>query len=149
MNPIPDPHDRLERLVGQALRDQGLRRAPASLEARVLAAIEAQGARSGWSSGFTHWPMAARAFFILASIGFVKFALLGVQWLWDVVDPSSVATDAVSKVEWIRVLAGAVLASIRSIPEEWIWGIAAIVIGIYALCFTIGAIAYRTLYVSR
>jgi hypothetical protein len=142
-------HDKLEQVVDRALRELPLRRAPASLEARVLAAIEARGARAGWRSGFNYWPMAARALFILASIAFVKWTLEGVQWVLTAVNPGSVAAGAVSKVEWIRVLANAAVASIRSIPEEWLWGIAAIVTGIYAMFFALSAIAYRTLYVSR
>jgi hypothetical protein len=149
MKPTRESQDRLERVVDQALRELPLRRAPASLEARVLAAIEARGVKAGWRSGFSHWPLTARALFILASIGFVKSTLVGVQWVLTALNPESVAAGAVSKVEWIRVLANAGIASIRSIPEEWLWGIAAIVIGIYATFFALSAVAYRTLYVSR
>jgi hypothetical protein len=149
MNSTSDSHDKLERLVGRVLRDQPLRRAPAALESRVLAALERSGARRGWRKGFTYWPLAARAAFILVSIGFVKSALLAVEWVLRAIDSSPVAMEVASNVEWVRVVTQSVVAAVRSIPEEWVWAIAALIIGIYTLFFAISAIAYRALYASR
>ena len=48
----------LERQLTRTLRDQPLRRAPSTLERRVLAQIEAGAVASSWRRGFAHWPMA-------------------------------------------------------------------------------------------
>ena len=52
--------EKLERLVGQVLRDQPLRRAPASLEARVLGELAARARLPWWRRGITTWPVAVR-----------------------------------------------------------------------------------------
>ncbi len=65
-------HAQLERLVGDVLRDQPLRRAPASLEARVLSQIHQRQVLPWWRMSFTQWPMAARVALVLALVAVAK-----------------------------------------------------------------------------
>ena len=64
-------HDQIEQQVTRALQAQ-LRRAPRTLESRVLAQIESGAVATGWRRGFAHWPLAARVLFLAASAGVVK-----------------------------------------------------------------------------
>jgi hypothetical protein len=57
----------LEQLVRRQLVGQPPLRAPAGLEARVLAAIAAQ-SRPWYSRGFQHWPLAWKALFLLLAV---------------------------------------------------------------------------------
>ena len=72
--------EKLESFVDQLVRGQPLRRAPATLEARVLAQLALQHAPiPWWCRGFTHWPLTARVAFLIASYGFVRLAIAGVM----------------------------------------------------------------------
>jgi hypothetical protein len=146
---MTNDRDKLEKWIGAVLREQPPRRAPSTLEARVLATIEARGATSWWRKGFVHWPMLAQVSFILASFAIVKFALLATDRTVEVVNPSGLVADAVSKVSWIKVLAEAVYSGARSIPEHWLWAGLAVAGMVYGVLFAISAIAYRALYASR
>jgi hypothetical protein len=141
--------DKLERLIGGALREQPLRRAPSSLESRVLAAIESHAVASPWKRGFVHWPLLARAAFILASFGIVKFASLAAGWTASAVDASSLVADASSRVSWIKVVASVIFDSLHSLPDSFLWGGFSIVATLYAAFFTLSAIAYRALFATR
>ena len=52
--------EKLERLVSQVLRDQPLRQAPASLEARVLSELAARARLPWWRRGIASWPAVVR-----------------------------------------------------------------------------------------
>ena len=49
--------EKLERLVSQVLRDQPLRQAPASLEARVLGELATRARQPWWRRGVASWPV--------------------------------------------------------------------------------------------
>jgi hypothetical protein len=144
----------LEHFVDGVVRGQPLRRAPASLEARVLAQLASlQSSAPWWRKGFTHWPLAARGAFLLASIGFVRLALVAFMSVTDFVGSGEAAGAAKS---WVQ--SGTELVSITSsmgsfvlhaIPQSWLYGAAAFAIVLYALLFGLGTLAYRTLYVER
>jgi len=146
---MKDSGEKLERLIGDALSAQPLRRAPSTLESRVFAAIESRDAAAGWRRGFMHWPLLARATFMLVSIGVVKLTLLAADWTETTVDPDYWFAQAFSKFAWIKVVAYGVFAGVRSIPEYWLWGSFAIVAAVYATFFAISAVAYRTLSEAR
>ena len=75
MNPFPDHDGKLEQRVHVLLRDLPNRRAPRSLEQRVMAEIARLSALPWWRKSFGHWPVAARAGFILVCAGLVRLAL--------------------------------------------------------------------------
>jgi hypothetical protein len=106
-----------------------------------------------WRRGFAHWPLPARAAFLVASIGFVRLALSAVVSAVSFVDSQQVTGTALS---WVHEggRAAAVTASVGSsvlhaIPIEWLYTTAAVGFVLYALLFGLGAVAYRTLYAER
>jgi len=153
--PVEQPHasdagraERLEQFVASLARSQPPRRAPASLEARVFAQISAQ---PWWRKGFVHWPVWARAAFLVASVGFVRLALAGVMSLTDLVRSADVAG-----VDTLHRTGQAVSTTVslgellfHAIPPVWLYAGAAVGFILYAALFGLGTFAYRTLYVQR
>jgi hypothetical protein len=120
----------------------------------VLAQIAAQHALvPWWRKGFTHWPLAARAVFLVASYGFVRLAITGVMSVMSYVGSREVAGTAVSWVhsstEAMSATASTVAILVNAIPPMWLYGAAAAAFVLYALLFGLGTVAYRTLYVER
>jgi hypothetical protein len=155
-------------LVDRLLREQPARRAPSSLQARVLAELNSRAAgelstgtvahlaRPWWRKGFAHWPLSARAAFLIASGGFVKLALLGVMSVTAWVRSEDVAATVTPAFSWLRALVFIVhtLASMtelvfRAIPVEWLYGAVGCGVALYAALFGLGAVAYRALYVNK
>ena len=146
-------HDDLERFVSDVARGQPPRRAPASLEMRVMAEIAGRHpvAAAGWRRGFAHWPLAARVAFVIVSCGFVKLALSVFSSLITQFDAQDVvgagmfhrSAEAVSTT----VSVGEIV--LHAIPPMWLYGAATFCFVLYALLFGLGTVAYRTLYVQR
>lgn len=135
--------DELDRQVTRALQEQPLRRAPGTLERRVLAQIESGAAAIGWRRGFAHWPVAARVGFLAASVGVVKLALLLGTWLATPLDSPAVSVQLPSQIAWLQTLFVAIGSVVRTVPSMWVHvGIALLAI-MYAALFGIGASAYR------
>jgi hypothetical protein len=135
----------LERKITQVLRDQPLRRAPATLERRVLAQVEARAAAAHWRRGFAHWPIAARVAFLAASVGVVKIALSLVMWLSTPLDSRAPAFDLPSQLDWLQTLFVAVGSIARTVPSLWVHAGIAVLAIMYVALFGIGASAYRTM----
>ena len=75
---MTDDAEKLEQLVDSLARAQPARRAPVCLQARVFAQIASQQVQlPWWRKGFAHWPLAARAMFLVASYGFIRLAIRG------------------------------------------------------------------------
>ena len=145
---MTDPRERLEQLIDAVARSQPPRRAPVSLEARVFAQVAA---RPWWNKGFAHWPVLARAAFLVASFGFIKVTLVGVMWVIDFARASDVAgVDALHRTS-NAVSATVSLGSLvfNAIPPVWLYIGAAVGFTLYAVLFGLGTFAYRTLYVQR
>jgi hypothetical protein len=152
----PDQHqDKLERLVDRALREQPLRHAPRSLEARVLAEIERRAALPWYRKSFGHWPLAARAGFLVASYGFVRIALVVVMVVAEAARSGRFVAD-LSSVTWLH--SGASIIStigatgafvIGAIPTSWLYGGIALGVALYCALFGLGAVAYRALYINK
>lgn len=137
--------DDLERLVTRTLRDQPLRRAPDSLERRVLAQLEAGAATARWRRGFAHWPLAARLVFLAASVGIVKLALSIALWVSTPLAAPAFSLDLPSQMAWLQTLF-VVMASIsRTVPSLWVHAGIALLVLMYVALFGIGASAYRTM----
>lgn len=149
------PED-LEKLIHQTLRSLPDRRAPRSLEARVLAAIEARAARPWWQQSFAQWPMAARIVFLLFSAGLVKLALMAAVWVMGGFDAATYTSAFSNQFAWIERISAAFTGMadlcglvFRAIPPLWLYGGLAVFAGIYVTLFGLGATAYRTLYANR
>jgi hypothetical protein len=148
--------EKLEQLIERTLRAQPARRAPQDLQARVFAEIERRAALPWWRNTFAHWPIAARAGFLVASYGFVRLALAGAMWVTSALRSTQMA-DALDRAgHWlhgpasiISVTADVGASVIRVVPPYWLYGGVATALALYAVLFGLGATVYRTLYVNR
>lgn len=141
--------DELERQLTRTLRDQPLRRAPGTLERRVLAQIEAGAVASSWRRGFAHWPVAARLVFLAASVGIVKLGLMIATWMATPLESPAVSVDLPSQVAWLQTLLVAIGSVARAVPSMWVHVGLAVLALMYAALFGIGATAYRTMRPSH
>jgi hypothetical protein len=139
-----DPRDELERLVTRTLQDQPLRRAPASLESRVLAQLESGAAVTRWRRGFAHWPLAARLAFLAVSVGFVKLALSIGMWLATPLASPAFSLDLPSQMAWLQTLFVVIASISRTVPSLWVHAGIGVLVIMYVALFGIGASAYRT-----
>lgn len=137
--------DELERQLTRALREQPLRRAPSTLERRVLAQIESGAAATSWRRGFAHWPVAARLVFLAASVGVVKLALSMAMWIATPLESPALSVDLPSQVAWLQTLMVAIASVARTVPSLWVHAGLGVLAIMYAALFGIGASAYRTM----
>lgn len=147
----------LEQLLHRELRALAPRRAPRTLEHRVLAEIERRSTLAWWHRSYAYWPAWARATFLVAGVGGVGKALLFLWVFWQTGFDRPGFVEAFAP--WFsfaeRVLAvGAWMVDfcsrlVASIPAWWIYGGLGFVALLYLSCFTLGATAYRVLYRSR
>ncbi len=156
MKPEPKSPADLERLIHRTLRELPARRAPSSLEQRVLAELARRAALPWWRKSFAHWPLAARAVFLVACLGLVKLALMGSVWVmagFDSVQYHEAFAQPVVWLESLRALfhagTGFIEVITRNIPPLWLYGGLAFVATLYAALFGLGAAAYRLLYAQR
>ncbi|HEY3849609.1 MAG TPA: hypothetical protein VGL87_01465 [Steroidobacteraceae bacterium] len=150
--------DPLETLVRRALQEAPLRRAPPSLEPRVLRELGRRAALPWWRHSFARWPRLARAGFTV-TCGSVVAAVLAATWPWASGGASAGAgawaggsplrlpwaRSALTLVEVARELDAAL---VRVVPLEWLYGALAAGVILYAALFGLGAAAYRTLYLN-
>jgi hypothetical protein len=142
--------DRLERLAATQLARLPELRAPASLEARVMAAIAAQSA-PWYSRGFRHWPWWAKALFVL-------LAALLAYWLSGesvvvfnqaqsqlVAHGGATAADVGSWLNVLRALGQSMSTVAHVVPGSWALLATGIVFVCYATLVAGGVFAYRTI----
>jgi hypothetical protein len=154
MTPSPENEHRLEQLMDEIARDLPPRRAPRTLEARVLAEIERRAAQPWWRKSFAHWPTAARLAFLVFGVGVAASVAIG--WTMAGVDVAQVrdafapeyawVSSLVALGEWVRDFGATIVGAI---PPLWIYGSVAVVAAMYAAFFGLGAAAYRTLYAEH
>jgi hypothetical protein len=154
--PANDRNDRLEEIndaleeplelvVDRALRELPLRRAPTSLESRVFRELDRRAALPWWHRSFTHWPLAARAAFLVICAASAGLAIAG----------GATAAADVRSLYWAREI-GALMASggslvsplARIAPPLWLYEGIAVCGVLYAVLFGLGAVLYRTLYLQ-
>lgn len=140
-----EPQDELERQLTRALQDQPLRRAPDTLERRVLAQLEAGAAIARWRRGFAHWPMAARVAFLAASVGIVRLALSLAMWIATPLASPASSVDLPSSIAWLQTLFVVSGSIARTVPSLWVHAGVALLVIMYAALFGVGASAYRTM----
>ncbi|MDB6097871.1 MAG: hypothetical protein QOF70_6422 [Acetobacteraceae bacterium] len=151
MNEHMDSEQKLERLMTQTLRGLPMRRAPGSLEARVLEELQHRAALPWWRVGFAQWSTVPRAAFVVVCAALVAATILG--GTSAVVGLGSLNQAAALPLSWMQPLltllssAGGVAALIvRVIPPLWLYGALAFGIVLYVALFGLGAAAYRMLY---
>jgi len=146
------PED-LEKFIHQTLRALPDRRAPHSLEARVLAAIAARQALPWWRQSFAHWPLAARgAFLVLSAVLAAAFVALTLR-LSGGVHPDALLEQPLGFLVQARAVAAGIAdfgaLVLRSIPNVWFYGALVFVASLYATLFGLGAAAYRSFFAQR
>ena len=152
MTPSPDHHDKLEQLIHRTLREQPPRRAPRSLEQRVLAELERRAALPWWRQSFAHWPVAIRGVFAIASVALAA-ALVWALGGFDLQQSIDTVTVSLGWIETVRGLAdsfinfGAVV--LRGISPVWLYGGVITIVALYAALVGLGTAAYRTLFANR
>jgi hypothetical protein len=140
-----EPNDSLEGLLERTLHELPLRRAPPTLESRVLCELQRRAALPWWRRSFAHWPLAARAVFVVICGALIRLAFLG----------GAAAVAGALSLSWAREIgvlmaSGGNLATLlaRTLPLSWLYeGIAACAV-LYAVLFGLGAAVYRTLYLQ-
>jgi hypothetical protein len=145
--------EKLEWLVAQVLRDQPLRRAPASLEARVLGELATRSRLPWWRRGIASWPAAVRIPIVAGCAVCVPLAWILSVWLArhlvavtthpGVAEPISNVLDAGRAIAAL----GAIIAHIlQSIPREWLLGGVLATAAVYAALFALLAVGYSLLW---
>lgn len=152
----PNNPEKLEAAINRALRSIPDRKAPASLEGRVLAELGRLSALPWWRRSFAHWPLAARVVFFAGS---AVAAALVVNALM-MVGLSNVAHDLAAgvgqRLAWVslaRDVTAAIGIKVRlvigAIPALWLYVAAGTVALCYATLAAIGAAAYRAALFAR
>lgn len=153
MNPNPDP---LERSIDQALKSLPSRRAPSSLEARVLAEISRREALPWWHRSWSYWPNAVRWAFLAASAGLAAAMVAGAFRLFHSGSAQIVEGAVAERVGWLQALKTVFSACthvgtelVGLLPAPWLYGCIGGIVVTYALLIGVGATAYRTLWQPR
>jgi hypothetical protein len=146
-----DSEQKLEQLFNQALRGLSLRRAPGTLELRVVNELQRRAALPWWHVSFTHWPVVPRVAFVLICIALVAATILGGVSAFVGAQPlNEFAALALSWAHpFLAVMAstgGVTALLVRVIPPLWLYGGMTLGIMLYLALFGLGAAAYRTLY---
>lgn len=147
---------KLERVMHETLRDLPARRAPSTLEQRVMAELGRRATLPWWRQSFSHWPVIARGAFLLISAGLVKVAWSATVWALSGFDAAQLYQAFAAQIGWIenaRAVANAIVGFfeiiLRNIPALWLYGTIAVAGALYAAFFGLGAAAYRSLYAHR
>ncbi len=153
MNKHTDSERKLEQVLSQVLRDLPLRRAPASLESRVIGELERRATLPWWRASFTSWPVAARVGFVLTCAALIAATILGgvSAYVGDrSFDQASAALLSLVHpfLTVISSAGGLVALLVRVIPPLWLYGGLGLGIFLYMTLFGLGAAAYRTLYLQ-
>jgi hypothetical protein len=150
MSQKPDAEQELERLIGATLRQLPLRQAPPALESRVLQELERRAALPWWSRSLAHWPLAARAVFVLICIGLAGAALLAAPWAangFESLHDTAVSMPWAHEAITLASIAGDLLALLlRTVPPAWLHDALTVSVLLYAAFFGLAIAGYRTLY---
>lgn len=145
----PDEKE-LEQFIQAALQSLPDRRAPGTLEARVLAEIEHRSAIAWYHKSWSCWPAPIRAVFLAGATGISVAMMMAFSLLFIGVEQSALVGEITA---WGTGLlrTGAGLGDffstlLRNLPPLWLYGGLAFVGVMYAALFGLGAAAYRLLY---
>lgn len=148
--------EELEQFIHQNLRSLPPRRAPRTLEARVMAALEQRAAIAWYHQSWSYWPSAVRAAFLAVATGVSGAALTAFYLLSTGVDTTSLSSEFADRFSGVLRLGSIVTGAsdfvglvIRNTPPLWLYGGAAFLAVMYVSFFGLGAAAYRTLYRSN
>jgi hypothetical protein len=152
---VNDP-EKLENFIREALTALPDRRAPLTLETRVLAEIGRRSALPWWRQSHAHWPAAARGAFFVISAAAAAILVAGLLSVANSAGAAAVAATAARRFAWMGFARDAVAtatgdlgAFFLSIPQTWLYGALAVAGAGYAALIGVGAAVYRTLSARR
>jgi hypothetical protein len=157
---VSDEIDRDERLdremearLGQALRMLPDRRAPATLESRVLDALARRTPLPWWRRSFGEWPAAARIAFGVTSTLLVVLTVLAAAAananLGSLGASHALATPVLHDASVLFVIMRTLSVSLTSIlSSSWVLGCLIASAALYAALFGLAIAGYRTLYLN-
>lgn len=156
MEPPSGNDEKLAQVVHRTLRELPPRRAPHSLEQRVLAEIGRRASRPWWQKNFKYWPATARAVFIVLCAVIVRLAFMGSAWGMTGFDPAQFKEIFAEPVRVmdngllvIHAVTGFFNIMLRNIPAPWLYGGLVFFASMYAALFGLGAAAFRALRTQR
>ena len=149
-----DPQ-KLEAAIHRALRSVPDRRAPAGLEARVLAELGRRASLPWWRRSYVYWPSAIRVAFFIGSALAAALLVSGLMAFGRSPEAQDLASMA-RPFAWLGV-ARDYVASINGdirryaalIPSTWLYGAIGAIAACYAALTAIGAVTYRALSFGR
>lgn len=150
-----DP-EKLEAAIHRLLRSIPDRKAPAGLEARVLAELSRRAALPWWRKSFAHWPSAVQSAFYVGSAVAAAMVVAGLIALGRTPGATELAGGVAERFSWL-VMAREIAASaydrvhslIGAIPPLWLYCAAGTVAACYAALGAIGAATYRAVSFAR
>lgn len=148
--------EELEQKIHALLREQPVRRAPVSLESRVLGEIARRQALPWWQQSYSYWPNPMKLAFMVLATGATGVAVLLSMQVVGLVSAESVSqVFAPITGAWhtLSVLGGALGGIVRpylpNLSSTYLYAALAVVGGAYALMLGLGATAYRLLWQQR
>ncbi|MCC5024109.1 MAG: hypothetical protein J6386_15560 [Candidatus Synoicihabitans palmerolidicus] len=148
--------EQLEQKIHAVLREQPTRRAPMSLEARVLGEIAWRQALPWWNKSYANWPQPVRLSFILVGVALAAAALLGSMHLAGMVSAQTVGNllRPISDAGATLKTAGTTLVSLGrlfmpNLSTHWLYVALGVIGAAYAMMIGLGATAYRVLWANQ
>jgi hypothetical protein len=140
-------------LIHRELRALPLRRAPSTLEAKVLAEIERRATIAWYHKSWSYWPAPVRAAFMAVGGAAAAAAVVGFSLLSQGPAAGAITREVATGLGWVTrvVAAGNWVVNfshqlLTAIPPLWLYGGAAFIAAMYATFVGLGATAYRYLY---
>jgi hypothetical protein len=152
----PNDPENLEAAIHRVLRSVPDRRAPASLEGRVVMELSRRAALPWWRQSFAHWPLAVRVAFFVGSAVAAAIVVTGLVSTGLASGANELAGSVTRRLEWlviVRELAASLDHKVRlvagAIPTLWLYGVAGTMAAFYGALAAVSAAAYRVLSTAR
>lgn len=141
----------METRLGQSLRTLPPRRAPSTLESRVLDSLARRGWLPWWRRGFGKWPAPARVAFGVLSAALVVLTVLAAasagSHLGSLGASHALSMPLLHQVSVLFVIARTLSDSLAPVlSSRWVLGCLIASAALYAALFGLAIAGYRTLY---
>ena len=130
-----------------------VRHAPATLEGRVLAAIEQRAAIAWYHKSWSYWPAAVRAIFLAGITGLAGAAITAFYLFTQGEQTAQLGSRVGVWLDLLKSFYGGAVWTVSfisqfvtSIPAFWLYVGAVTIVTLYATFLGLGATAYRVLY---
>jgi hypothetical protein len=143
-------HDReIETRLGQALRGLPERRAPATLESRVLDTLARRAPLPWWRRDFREWPAPARVAFGVTSAALIVLTVLAAAAANADLASQALSTPVLHEASVLFVIARTLNNSLTTLlSSSWVLGCLIASAALYAALFGLAIAGYRTLYLN-